>query len=84
MKFLQGRGATEIYVFGSRARGTARLDSDVDLAVRGLAGSDYIRLLVELEAAAECEVDLILLDEPNDFTAHIENKITKGWAIRVA
>jgi predicted nucleotidyltransferase len=39
-------------VFGSRARGTAREDSDLDLAVLGGADLDRLRLAAELSLAS--------------------------------
>ncbi len=55
-------------LFGSRATGTARTDSDVDVAI-GLAGGQPLELVAlgalaaDLEAAAGSPVDLVLLDE---------------------
>ncbi|MBL8898995.1 MAG: nucleotidyltransferase domain-containing protein [Planctomycetes bacterium] len=54
-------------LFGSRARGTAHEDSDVDLAIGGrdLAFSllDLGGLIARLEEVAGASVDLVLLDE---------------------
>lgn len=53
-------------VFGSRARGDARPDSDLDLAVGASAGFDARELgdlIGRLESASGLTVDLILLDE---------------------
>lgn len=53
-------------VFGSRSRGSARPDSDLDLAV-GLSGPMGVRelgdLISRLESASGNTVDLVLLDE---------------------
>ncbi len=55
-------------VFGSHARGTARPDSDVDVAI-GVAGGAPLPLVrlgtlaADLEAAAGSPVDLVLLDD---------------------
>lgn len=59
---------TYALVFGSAARGSARPDSDLDIAV-GLApgirlGTDEIGALISnLEEASSRSIDLILLDE---------------------
>lgn len=55
-------GVSDIRVFGSRARGEARPDSDVDLLVRiehGRGMFDIGRLLLDLEALLGCKVDLV-------------------------
>ena len=49
-----------VYLFGSRARGEARKDSDVDVAVLGKI-TDALTLLADLEEAAARPVDLVLL-----------------------
>ena len=54
-------GAERIYLFGSYARGDSTKDSDIDLridkgSIRGLA---LAGLLLDLEAALGCQVDLI-------------------------
>ncbi len=52
-------------LFGSRARGTGRPDSDLDLALRlggeGLRGEP--RLIAELERAAGQALDVVLMDD---------------------
>jgi predicted nucleotidyltransferase len=53
-------------LFGSRARGTARPDSDVDVAVRPaqpLSLAEELELGAALERAAGAPVDLVILDE---------------------
>lgn len=54
-------------VFGSRGRGTARVDSDLDVAIGGmttpLSTLEIGDLIGQLEVATGCEVDLVLLDE---------------------
>lgn len=49
-------------VFGSIARGTARADSDIDLAVlasRPLLAEDKMRLIADIAAATGRPVDLV-------------------------
>ena len=83
VKLLRENGATEIFLFGSQARGDATSRSDLDFAVRGIAKSQLFRLLVDLETVAHKSVDLVLLDSKNTFSRHIESKISNGWAIHV-
>lgn len=49
------------YVFGSRARGGARPDSDVDVAVLG-ADVDRLRLAAEIASATGLEADVVDMD----------------------
>lgn len=51
------------YLFGSRARGSARPDSDVDVAVLLAESADARRRGMELRAALGDSVDLVILNE---------------------
>ena len=60
---LRAKGVVALFVFGSVARGDARPDSDVDLAVdfaTGVSPSlfEIVRLKEELEAALGRQVDV--------------------------
>jgi predicted nucleotidyltransferase len=58
-------GRTDVRVamlFGSRARGTARPDSDVDLAVEA-PGVDLLTLGAELGGVLELEVDVVDVED---------------------
>ena len=83
-EFLKAKGATEVYVFGSWARGSARPNSDLDLAARGLSDTHFYRLLADLEDLVKRHVDLVLLDDGSAFASHVESKIKQVWAYRVA
>lgn len=50
-------------LFGSRARGRARPDSDADVAVLG-KNLDLLALASDLSRAADVEVDVVSLDDP--------------------
>jgi predicted nucleotidyltransferase len=82
-KILRLHGASEIYLFGSRAKGTATEDSDVDLAVRGIDPSEYYAVVGELLVSSGCSVDLVMLEEDTPFAAHLRDKIERGWITRV-
>lgn len=51
-------------LFGSRARGTARPDSDVDVAIDGPA-EGVLALAADLREATGHDVDVVVLDEPS-------------------
>lgn len=50
-------------LFGSRARGQARPDSDADVAVLG-EGLDVLELAADLSDAARIEVDVVDIKDP--------------------
>jgi predicted nucleotidyltransferase len=56
-------GATDVLLFGSLATGSATEQSDVDLAVRGIAPDHYFRALADLMALFCAPVDLVRLEE---------------------
>lgn len=57
-------GVTRVVLFGSAAKGTARDDSDVDLAVEGLPPERWVEALLALEELLGAgRVDLVDLDE---------------------
>lgn len=56
-------GIEALYVFGSRARGDARVDSDLDLAVLGAAPLDPLhRFQAQRELSALLDIDVDLVD----------------------
>ena len=68
-------GASNIRLFGSRARGDARADSDVDLLVDMPPRSsllDVARLMMDLQDVLGCKVDVV---EPEGLHWYIRNKI---------
>lgn len=69
---LLDHGAHDVYVFGSFARGRARPDSDIDVAVSGIAPSRFFAAAgAALGAAAGRMVDVIDLDVATPFTEYL-------------
>ena len=61
---LRGREDIRLaLLFGSRARGRSRLDSDADVAVLG-RNLDLLELAADLSDAAGVEVDVVSLEDP--------------------
>lgn len=61
-QLAEGRGFTQVAVFGSAARGDDRADSDVDLLVQPPAGADLfdmLRLEEAFEAILGRDIDLV-------------------------
>lgn len=56
-------GARRVWLFGSLVTGLGHARSDIDLAVEGLAATDYFRALADLGDAAPCKVDLVRLED---------------------
>lgn len=65
-------GATRVVLFGSLARGRFRLDSDIDLAVAGLAKGDLFRAMGDAMALTDRWVDIKPLE---DVDPHFRRRI---------
>ena len=76
---LKSAGASEIYVFGSAAKGAEHPDSDLDLAVSGLPPSVFYRMGARVSDLIGRSVDLIDLDINTPFTRHLrtENELVR-------
>jgi len=73
-------GAKEVYVFGSASKGNMGLSSDIDLAVSGLPPEVFFRAMAAAHDALGCPLDLVDLDEDNDFIRYLKSK---GELLRV-
>jgi len=80
-RVLRESGAREVYVFGSAADGTVTPDSDIDLAVKGLAPELFFLAAGKLAMEMSRPFDLIDADEPSQFTDYL---FKKGKLRRVA
>lgn len=76
---LKAAGAREIYVFGSAAKGTGDVASDLDLAVSGLPPSVFYRMGARVSDLIGQSVDLIDLDVDTPFTRYLreENELVR-------
>jgi predicted nucleotidyltransferase len=79
-KLLRGMGATEVFVFGSAAKGGLRPDSDVDLAARGLPSRVYFSAVSRASDLIGRPVDLVDLDDPTPIVQYL---IDCGELVRV-
>jgi predicted nucleotidyltransferase len=60
---LYANGAQKVWLFGSVARGRPQDErSDIDLAVEGLPGNLFFRMLGELDQLLHCPVDLVEME----------------------
>lgn len=62
IEYLKSIGCSEIFVFGSTARGDYREDSDLDIAVRGIPAEKFFAVYGELMTRLSRPVDLVDLD----------------------
>ena len=78
----------KVVLYGSQLRGTAREDSDIDVAVitRGL-GDDYLDLAAELyrlRSEIDLHIEPVLLDETRDRSGFIEEILRTGEPVYIA
>ena len=63
IQILKDNGATEIFIFGSIAKGNINENSDIDIAIKGLNAKDFYRVASVLMFELENKFDLIDLDD---------------------
>jgi uncharacterized protein len=77
---LKTSGAKAVYLFGSAAKGTMQVDSDLDLAVSGLPPENFFKALSAVSRLLDRPIHLVDLDETTPFTQYL---IKKGDLQRV-
>ena len=63
IEILKENGAKEVFIFGSIANGKFNMNSDIDIAVRGIEGEKFYKVASILMFELENEFDLIDLDD---------------------
>lgn len=81
VEILKGAGCTEIFLFGSLAKGHISDRSDLDIAVRGCPRGGFFHLLGKLFLELKHPVDLINLDSPDAFARYLKEE---GELLKVA
>lgn len=77
LRIASARGAHNIRVFGSVARGDARATSDIDLLVEmepGRSVLDLSELILDLEACLQHRVDVVELGRSSPFAERIRSE----------
>jgi len=76
---LYRHGARQVWLFGSVALGRRQdARSDIDLAVQGLPGSLFYRMVSELDQLLGCPVDLV---EVETASPRLLDVIRKHWIL---
>ena len=68
---LRSMGATQVFIFGSAARGGLRPDSGVDMAVTGLPSQVYFSAVSKASDLFGRPPDLVDLDDPTPLVRYL-------------
>jgi predicted nucleotidyltransferase len=68
---LRGMGATQVFIFGSAAKGGLRPGSDIDMAVTGLPSHVYFSAVSKASGLLGRPVDLVDLDDPTPLVGYL-------------
>lgn len=77
---LRHMGASQVLIFGSAVRGELRPDSDIDMAVRGLAPRVYFSAISKASDILGRPLDLVDLDDDTPLVRHLRRS---GELVRV-
>jgi len=77
---LRDMGATQVFIFGSAAKGRLRPDSDIDMAVTGLPSQVYFSAISKASNLLGRPVDLVDLDDPTPLAGYL---LGSGELVRV-
>ncbi len=81
IEILKAVGCTQIFLFGSLAKGQIETESDIDLAIRGCPEGKFFHVLGQLLLELDHPVDLVSLDTQDAFARYLEQE---GELVRVA
>jgi predicted nucleotidyltransferase len=77
---LRSMGATEVFIFGSAAKGQLRPSSDIDMAATGLPSHVYFSAVSRASDILGRPVDLVDLDDPTPVVRYL---LRSGELVRV-
>ena len=80
VRLLREMGASQVYLYGSAARGELRPDSDIDMAVSGLPARLYFSAISKASDILGRDLDLLDLDDETPWTRRLR---ASGELIRV-
>lgn len=70
-KLLKSMGSSEVFVFGSATRNGLRVDSDVDIAVKGLPPEQYFAAVSKTTDILGRPADIVDLDDPTPIVRYL-------------
>jgi len=74
IKILKEEGCEEIYLYGSIAEDRFDEESDIDLAVKGIPSGEFFRVLGRLMLELDHPVDLVDLENDEDFSRFLKEE----------